>query len=398
VNEVRPFPVRVRILADDLTGACDSAAPVAALTGPVPIFLSLQSADRPGATVSAMDLDVRDAAPAAARASARRAARSVDQGSRILIKVDSAGRGPIRELLDGSSEGAQLRAVVVAPALPGQGTTVVGGRLRFARGRSSDGPEIARLIASDHHDAAPAHLVGLSVVRRGPLALVDEIEAAIGAGLERLIIDADDEDCLTAIAGAWLRMDGVGMAASSGMARALASLSGAPRQQSQPPTPRNGPILIVVGSPSPVAQSQVNGLLEMRSTRRTQRTSRSGSVDISDDREGVVVLRVRGEADRRDFGEKSRALGQAAAAWINHTGVVGNVVLVGGATARAFMTEMRISELDVTGEQSPGIAHGWATGGVYPEPLRFLTKSGSFGKPDALMRLVQDLRNGRILT
>jgi len=394
VNEPWASAASLRILADDLTGACDSAAPIASVSGGVPVFLGLKPSVSSEDPVWAIDLDVRDASPKVARDSARRAARSVDQQGRVFIKVDSSGRGPIRELLDGTSQGAPLRAVLLAPALPGQGTAVVGGRIRFRGHRSGDGPDLACLIEPEGRDGRPAHLIKLPVVRRGALALVRDIERAIDAGMERIIVDSDDEECLRAIAGAWLRLDSVGVAGSSGMARALASLAGPMRRPAAPKLLPNGPIVVVVGSPSPVAQGQVNNLLGTWPIRRTQQVPGSDSIEMSDDRDGVVVFQVRSESAERDRGEKARAVAEAAATWVNQTGNVGGVVLVGGTTARAFMTEMRVTVLEIAGEQSPGIARGRAMRGSDHTPLTFFTKSGGFGYPDALSHLLDELRKG----
>src|SRR5947208_15993698 len=88
------------IVADDLTGACDTGALFAA-RGPVPVTVWPDAALR--APVSVVDTETRalDPADAARRVSA--VARSVAR-TRIFKKIDSSLRGPI-----GAARDARLR-------------------------------------------------------------------------------------------------------------------------------------------------------------------------------------------------------------------------------------------------------------------------------------------------
>ena len=85
----------VRILADDLTGACDSAAPFAACGLGVRVWLG--EAGTAAEPVQAFNTASRGLEPQLAAEAVARAAAAIPRGQRTLWfkKVDSAGRGAI---------------------------------------------------------------------------------------------------------------------------------------------------------------------------------------------------------------------------------------------------------------------------------------------------------------
>src|SRR5216117_1385173 len=120
----------VTIIADDLTGACDTGGLFAG-QGPVGVFVA---PELPGPEVdaSALDIETRalsaaEAAQAMRRLTAATRARLVDHS--VFKKIDSTFRGPIAAELDALVEGVDARAILVCPAFPAQGRTVVHGLL-----------------------------------------------------------------------------------------------------------------------------------------------------------------------------------------------------------------------------------------------------------------------------
>src|SRR5947207_7783754 len=110
------------IIADDLTGACDTGALFAA-RGPVPVTVWPDPAPR--APVGVVDTESRALAPADAARRVSAVARNVAR-TRLFKKIDSTLRGPIGAELD-----ALLRAstsstgALVCPALPSEHRVVV---------------------------------------------------------------------------------------------------------------------------------------------------------------------------------------------------------------------------------------------------------------------------------
>ncbi|MBO0746264.1 MAG: hypothetical protein J2P43_14690, partial [Candidatus Dormibacteraeota bacterium] len=116
------------MIADDVTGACDSAAPFCG-AGPVEVGLWPEVPDAPLSAVSTETRDQdQDQAGIRTEAAARRYA-----GRLLYRKLDSLLRGVPLEDVRGLLAAGALRAVV-APALPAEGRTTAGGVQRWGTG------------------------------------------------------------------------------------------------------------------------------------------------------------------------------------------------------------------------------------------------------------------------
>src|SRR5262249_45744927 len=170
------------IQADDLTGACDSGAAFAAL-GLETVVLLPDAMPAPRAAVTVLDTESRHLEPKAARAAARiAAARLVQPHPPALYKTrGSTRRGPVAAELHGMLEGSGLTRVLVAPAFPAQGRTVVDGIVRIG-GRPAEETAIAGDVTFPHTGASalallaaggphPVTSIPLGTVRQGPAAV-----------------------------------------------------------------------------------------------------------------------------------------------------------------------------------------------------------------------------------
>ena len=131
----------LRVLADDLTGALDSAARFVPATGAVPIFwkppLALPA-------TAAIDAGTRDLPAAEARAVLDRLACLLEGADLAFKKLDSLLRGHVAAEIAACLPG--FEHCVIAPAFPFQGRATRGGR-QFARapdGWRGVGPDLGR--------------------------------------------------------------------------------------------------------------------------------------------------------------------------------------------------------------------------------------------------------------
>jgi D-threonate/D-erythronate kinase len=364
--------MRAGIQADDLTGGCDTGAVFAARGLRTVVLLPDAPLPAPPPEILVLDTESRGRGAAEARARARAAALRLAScaPARLYKKVDSTLRGAIAAELAGVLEGAGRRGAILAPSLPAQRRTVTDGVLRIG-GQPAGETAIARdptfpptgdrvlalLGAAGPH---PAGLVPLATVRRGP--------AAVAARLTRfdaiLVCDAESDEDLGVLAAAGERVP-VLLAGSAGLAAALAArMAGEPaRRAPRPPAS----LLVVAGSAHPVSRAQVA---------RLQSRGIAGiwaPADARGDRDAIVSELA--EAARR---EVERA-------------VPGSLLLTGGETAYSVCRALGAEGIALAGEVEPGLAIGALLGGPFAG-LAVVTKAGSFGDPETLLRLYEACR------
>lgn len=211
---------RFKILADDLTGACDTGGAFA-LRG-LRVIVSLGgeplACDVPVVSTASRN-DEADTAYAKVRAACER----LDIGAKepFYKKIDSTLRGPVVAELQACLDAGAHTPGVLCPAFPEQGRTVSGGQLR-APGLRIDLANLLGALPLETPDATTA-------------ADLD----AIAAGM---------------LAEGWFPF----AAGSAGLARAFASrLSPLPSPRQPVRAAATGPVILCIGSDHPVTLAQI---------------------------------------------------------------------------------------------------------------------------------------------
>ena len=145
----------LRLLADDLTGALDAAAPFASARAPVAVHwlpeeeagAAARSDDWPEGDV-AISSTSRDLPVATAISRVGRLAQGLAGGAPAFKKIDSLLRGNTAAEIVATHRAGGFAATLVAPAFPAQGRIVREGRLRLrgSTGTEQDGPDLAALL------------------------------------------------------------------------------------------------------------------------------------------------------------------------------------------------------------------------------------------------------------
>jgi uncharacterized protein YgbK (DUF1537 family) len=197
----------LRLVADDLTGALDSAAQFAAPGQAIPVFLAERlPAALPGAC--AVDLGTREMAAAGAAALAGRHARLLQPGADVTAfrKLDSLLRGNGGIELAATLGALAVRRCVVAPAFPFHRRVTRGGLQWF-----NDGTDWRR-GGEDLRATLASRGIKVRLARPG-----DPIEEGVS------LWDAETDGDLRRIAEAGARHgDSVLWCGSAGLAAALA--------------------------------------------------------------------------------------------------------------------------------------------------------------------------------
>ncbi len=384
---------RLVIVADNLTGAADSAAPFAGWTE---VVIPLGPEDPwPDGGLIAVDTDTRHADPGTASERVFGVVhRAAAEGSDVYKKIDSLGRGNIGVEVRAAADALRVDGVppivLVAPAFPTAGRTTLGGVLHVQGEPLYTDGRVVRFA-----DLLAGHRFRVVELPRpaGTDDVVRGLEAAARSGHNLVIIDAETEEHLASIArGVQAFGRPVLMVGTGGLSRHLVGLLG-PRpdrarsaKQAELPTLR-GPALFVVGSPSPVAKAQLTELLAAgvhgvplrpRSRPRAARVLRdqlARGADVAifpDPTLPVLVAQSAGVVDdlTRSAAEVLRG--------------VGTLVVTGGETARILLTRSGVGHLHVAGEIEPGLVVSYPDG---HRPI-VITKSGAFGDLDTLARCI----------
>ncbi len=387
----------VLIVADDLSGAADSAA---ALAGRADTAVALHAeADWPRSSVIAVDTDSRYLpGPAAAAACAAVIGRA---GPETLVykKIDSTLRGNIGPeiaaslaALSGRDEGIGAggrHLAVVAPAFPATGRTVVDGSVLVG------GEPLRALHPSREPLIGQLEAAGLRVARLPLRELRDGSPEAVLAGTrdaDAVVVDAltDEDLARTARACTGLRALLVG---SGGLAHHLhpetsASGSGGGGAAAG----ASGPALVCVGSRSDAARAQLRELLDGTDCVAVRVALVDGALEAAAQQVHSALTHGRHVAvfpdpdepvDPARSGQVAALLGEVARAGLD---AAGTFVATGGETARSALTAGGVNTLAVQGELEPGVVSMRTPGG-----LRVVTKAGSFGDSGTLLRIVRPL-------
>src|SRR3989442_5525723 len=259
-NSMTPPRAVLTILADDLTGACDTGALFAA-KDPVPVTV-WPRAPVP-AVARAVDTETRtlDGSTAAQRAAAAAVAAPA---ARIFKKIDSTLRGHVGPEVDALISATGATGVLLSPAFPARGRTVVERMLMI------DGVPIME-TAFRRDPELPRSDTGnvidiLRPVLDRPLSWIplDQVRAGLNALAARLvrlrgtvaIADAETDADLAALVDAALAIEPSPLlVGSAGLARALAARLGLLIEHVA--LPSVGRWLIVAGSRHPATRPQV---------------------------------------------------------------------------------------------------------------------------------------------
>ena len=345
--------MRVLIIADDLTGALDSAV---ALTGAGQrCVVARRPGDVPAALLERPDvLSVstasREGSAAAAKAAVLAALDAVGTLPEILFKkVDSRLKGHVAsEVAVFGARGGRARALV-APAIPVQGRSVVDGRLVGA-GVASPIDVAAALAPSDLALDIP-DTVGEA-----------DFDAALGHAL----------DAPPAL-----------LVGAAGLAAALARRLAGGNWEIPVPT-LAPPVLLAIGSRDPITVAQV------------ERLASAGTAAVTAAPDGRCGPMANGPAQlMRLVAVEGKPFDPLAAGARFADGIARLVKLArvhtllgcGGETADAILGSLEQGVLTIEGEILPGVPV--STLRLGERTLQLVTKSGGFGSETALVTVVE---------
>ncbi|PPF66315.1 serine kinase [Clavibacter michiganensis] len=439
-----PAPVgSVAIVADDLTGAADSAVQFARAGWAARLALGPAVAQH-GAdgSVVAIVTDARAASPDAARTATRAAvARAVEVGDdRLFLKIDSTMRGTVHEQVQGALAAWESRAAgavaVVCPAYPAMGRTIEDGHL-LVDGAGVETTSVGRDPVTPVTTSALADLLPGSAhidAASDAADLADRIAAVAAAGARVVTVDAVTTADLRFVAEAFallgpraVPVGSAGLAAE--MARVwgtapapapavAAPASGGDAAAGRPTRPRH--VVVVVSSLHDVSRGQhahlvaaaadgslaepvrtiaptLDDLVRDGAPRTDAEEPGSADADGGPSPSVTVVLAPDRDATAHPAGPGSPTTAERVAAGLAAVAerVIARdgasaLVLMGGEGARAVLDRQGAEAILVRDAIREGIPVGAIEGGRL-DGLAVVTKAGGFGPPSSLTDIVPEL-------
>nr|WP_205600866.1 four-carbon acid sugar kinase family protein [Halomonas socia] len=389
---------RLVILADDLSGAADCAVSYAKSGMTTAIELILQS--NADAQVVVFDTDSRHLAPTEAAAlnmDAWRAVRSPHL--RLYKKIDSTLRGNWAQEVAALILDAGM--AIVAPAMPAmkrftrdarqyidqipvEQTPVWGNEGR--RGRASLNDMLSEV------DVNVAHLPLATLRKSSPEELGCFLSEHQRNQVGAVVCDAETDADLERLAQATYRLDAIFWVGSAGLSKALFPyLHCEAATAFLPPIAVEGPVLMVVGSMSPISHRQIDYTLK-----KSGKEIEYFQVDIAEllaSYEAPAALKMAQQALEAEHDVlvtlaqqilapsiDGYALSQRLASHLgSHMGRLGALVATGGETAKALLSAAGVDHLRLMDELEPGVALS-----VSDQGMLVVTKAGAFGSEATL--------------
>jgi len=382
--DARAAALDLRILADDLTGALDSAA---AFAGEVPVYfdsppagLSVTAAGVDRWPVQAVATATRDIAPPELPAALAPALAWLGAAGVAFKKVDSLLRGNTFAEVKLAAQAGGFERIVMAPAFPRQGRQVRDGRLFVAGAVVAGVPRLQDALAD--------------------------------AGVPVDVPDVASDDDLRALARAagepaarrWLWCGSAGLAQALALRLGRAAEPGATSSAAGAPA---GRLLLVSASHHAVSREQWQRLLVLRPAAEVVRHGDPIALQAVIRRLALAGQGGQGAQSRAadpvllDLAPLARLDVEAAAALLAaqldavaaHLPRPGVLAVVGGDTLRGLCRATGARGLMALGSARAGWGRAAWLGGAW-DGLHCHSRSGAFGTPDDLLDMVRVLGAG----
>jgi len=402
----------IRVLADDLTGACDIGAELLPWPGGIgvqPTGEARRVELRPEALwVRNTQSRTRSPGEAADRVGAALADVGPGWAGVVLKKIDTGLRGQLGAELDAAMDALGVEEAFVLPAIPEIGRTTQQGRQMiggvpvhltpFARDPQNpirDASVPAVIEATSRRRAA---VIGLGAIRAGLGRAVDDARAD---GATVLVCDGETEaDLERAVRSLLLRRRPLLLVGSIGLARALRSVLAVEhggRFRAGAVAPGSG-VLVVAGSAHPTTHAQIaraagRGLTDPLTVGDPSTAEAAGLEAGHLLRAGRAVALVAPTEPAPAGSEGVRAALRSAALAALARERPSGLVLIGGETAYAVLEGLGLPPLWLDARLCPLVVRARLMSGPYGG-LALVTKGGSTGAEDVLGAIVRQLARG----
>jgi uncharacterized protein YgbK (DUF1537 family) len=376
----------VIVIADDLTGACDSAVAFSVRGMKTEVMLDWCAAEDFSTAVIAIDTESRDIPALEARRKLQTAVSqlSLKRFTHIFKKIDSVFRGnTLNEIVTAIDE-FPFDLAIMAPAYPRLGRTSRDGIVRVC--------DLSGEQAFAVRDRLQAS--GLKICHIAVDSAVEQIAEVLTKNLHGechlVYCDAMKERDLQvivtegrklAVRTLWIGSAGLAHALALDLVRENPDGPSAETSGCHSSVETSGSVFLFIGSDHLVTQTQ---LYALHKEHEVIEYAFDGSKNDGYQGSGIFLLTVkRGVTTELDISSTLK--------WIRPDNI-SCLFMTGGDTAMLVCRALGIQGLQLQDEFAPGLPRGRALGGALAG-LPVILKSGGFGETDVLCRIVEAYQN-----
>jgi len=409
------------IIADDFTGSGDSAVQFRTRERPARFLLDLNLRNLLELELSAyvVNSDSRFLSGPEAYKKVRDIAEMIGNKAmgRLFKKIDSTLRGNIAEEVAAVMDGAGFSRVLVCPAAPRNGRTVMDGLCLVNRKPINSGA-IVRDLFTPVDDACLASLfeskfsgfiahISLNELHQGAKALSATVERLSAEGKKIFTADAASIEDLALLA-TLAELPGMLLVGSSGLAEALADRRGitcaGPSMQGLRKVPA-GKAAFFVGSVTPTSAAQCAFLTASGGVQRVAIDGKSVVEEPAAEMKRILAeMEVLSDAallfhtnpvKKGVSAEQARLMGTRISQFMGELALevaqrrsVRFLFAMGGDTAARIVASLGVDYIDFTDEILPGLPYGSCQSRALGTDLNFACQAGGFGAMDALVQVL----------
>ncbi len=366
-----PHPqVHCVLIADDLTGACDAAAPFRTQGASVRILLTAENKPNVHDHVISVSTGTRDLPTAEIKHRLLSAAAKLRPLHPAIIfkKIDSTLRGNPGHEIAAALQAFDCELAVIAPAFPQMGRHVRSGYLHNDRDPAWKPINVETLLRAqeiDHCEHIPAN----------------SLAAALARGSRLLSLDTNaDEDLETVVRETLACGRRVLWVGSAGLATALARALFPGPPEPRTAARKSAPVLFAIGSDHIVTDQQINQLSHRFALQRLDADTVPAEALLS-------ALRF-GRHTTLNIGRNTTTSTRLADLLAGAEQRISALLLSGGDTASLVCAALSAQAIAVEGEIVAGLPWGLFDGGLFNK-LPVATKSGGFGSANALIEVAE---------
>jgi D-threonate/D-erythronate kinase len=413
---------KIIMIADDLTGACDAGVQFTQKGFKTVVCFEKESLDKVQAEVIVLDTNSRALPKTDAYSTVKKTVSDLNKEDLGLVykKIDSTLRGNLGTEIDALMDSHPFDFAVIAPALPSLGRTTKNG-VQYLKGTPVDQTEIAndpktpvtessiiKLLSAQSERGA--FLFPESFFKKDIEWVQEQVKDHLEKRVSLFVCNAESETDLKEIAAVFRSLPyKILWIGSAGLAEWLTASLEKKKNNTANRQLEKGilPVLVVAGSRSGVAKSQVDTLLRLADIRQVQlsvemlpeKHTRDSEIDrceaqLTDylKKGHDVVLYVNQGNSEAKSSELPSLIEECLSKIVSGASrdiKLNGIVLTGGDTAKAICKELGVTGIELIDEIENGLPLSKMIGG--PGCLT-VTKAGAFGSENSLYHAVKRLK------